>query len=124
MSVTAPISWHKAVQSKVLMIWKLKNLCLLQSTTLSQSQLTTKSFSVALTVQQKLQLVGEEKSPSPDLYCQKNFKENEDMEVKNDEKRAFIQIYDKKSEYDIEDAYEAEAEHADAMDDNQLCRDF
>ena len=45
------------------------------------------------------------------------------MEEKDDEGRTFVQIYDKKIVADIEDAYEAEAEHADAMDDNVLCRD-
>ena len=46
------------------------------------------------------------------------------MEEKDDESRTFVQIYDKKVDADIEDAYDAEAEHADAMDDNVLCRDF
>ena len=66
---------------------------------------------------------GREK-PLAGLILSKNFKENEVMEEKDDEGRTFVQIYDKKIVADIEDAYEAEAEHADAMDDNVLCRDF
>ena len=66
---------------------------------------------------------GREK-PLAGLVLSKNFKENEVVEEKDDEGRAFIQIYDKKIDLDIEDAYDSEAEHADAMDDNQLCRDF
>ena len=66
---------------------------------------------------------GREK-PLAGLILSKNFKENEVMEEKDDEGRTFVQIYDKKVDADIEDAYDAEAEHADAMDDNVLCRDF
>ena len=66
---------------------------------------------------------GKEK-PLAGLIISKNFKENEVMEEKDDEGRTFVQIFDKKIEGDIEDAYEAEAEHADVMDDNVLCRDF
>ena len=66
---------------------------------------------------------GREK-PLAGLVLSKNVKENQVVEEKDDEGRAFIQIYDKKIDLDIEDAYDSEAEHADAMDDNQLCRDF
>ena len=48
----------------------------------------------------------------------KNVKENQVVEEKDDEGRAFIQIYDKKIDLDIEDAHDS-----DAMDDNQLCCD-
>ena len=66
---------------------------------------------------------GREK-PISGLIMSKNFKEDEIMEEKDDEGRTFVQIFDKKIDGDIDDAYEAEAEHADVMDDNILCRDF
>ena len=58
------------------------------------------------------------------VIISKNFKENEMMEEKGDEGRTFVQIFDKRIDGDIDEAYEAEAEHADVMDDNLLCRDF
>ena len=62
--------------------------------------------------------------PIAGLILSKNFKENEVMEEKDDEGRAFVQIYDKRIEEDVEEAYEAEAEHSDVMEDNVLCRNF
>lgn len=62
--------------------------------------------------------------PIAGLLLSKNFKENEIMEEKDDEGRAFIQIYDKRIEEDVEEAYDAEAEHSDVMEDNVLCRNF
>lgn len=66
---------------------------------------------------------GREK-PLGGLIMSKNFKENEIIEEKDDEGRTFVQIYDKRINDDIEEAYEAEADHADVMEDNILCRDF
>ena len=62
--------------------------------------------------------------PIAGLLLSKNFKENEILEEKDDEGRAFIQIYDKRIDEDVEEAYDAEAEHSDVMEDNVLCRNF
>ena len=62
--------------------------------------------------------------PIAGLIMSKNFKKNEVMEEKDDEGRAFIQIFDKRNEDDVEESYEADAEHSDVMEDNVLCRNF
>ena len=53
----------------------------------------------------------------------KNFKENNHRRRKDDAGRAFIQIYDKRIDEDIEETYDAKAEHLDVMD-NVPCRIF
>ena len=54
----------------------------------------------------------------------KNFVEEEIILEKDDEGRMIVNIFDKKTSDDTEDAYEAEVENAEAMNDLNACHDF